>query len=146
MYQSSFSAESVPKCFSDKLQINVMPLVSVKYFSSPLFSVSSSGVCWSSYGLFLLTTIVVMVEMSCWGEAFLKSIQTQNWSSFLKTLTANWSPYNTNISSSPRVCFSLGCESCLVPKEPPSPGLLAGETEVAGDSVSCSGCSFVDQG
>lgn len=123
-----------------------MPLVSLKYFSSLLFSRSSSGVCWSSYGLFLLTTIIVMVEMSCWGEAFLRSIQAQNWSSFLKMLTAAWSPYHTNASSSPRVCFSLGCESCLGSKEPPSPVVLAGEAEDTGDSLSCSGCSFVDQG
>lgn len=30
--------------------------------------------------------------------------------------------------------------------ESPSPGLLAGEAEAISGSVSCSGCSFVDQG
>lgn len=114
VYQSSFCAESVPKHFSDKLQINVMPLVSLKYFFSLMFSLSSSGVWWSNYGLFLSIIIIVMMEMSCWGEAFLKSIQSQNWSSFFKMLTANWSHSNTNTSFSPGECFSLGCETCLV--------------------------------
>lgn len=47
-----------------------------------------------------------------------------------------------NIPSSPWVCFSV--RAALVPKERLSPGQL--QLHLPGDSVSCSGCGFVDEG
>jgi len=146
VHQSLFCAESMPKCFSDKLQINVMPLVSLKYFSSllPLFKWCLLLQLWTFF--FNHHHCHDGDELSRRSVPQKQSVQTKNRSSFFKMLTANWSPSNTNTSSSPRMCFSLGSGSCLMSKEPRSPGLLVGEAEVQGDSVSCSVCGFVDQG
>lgn len=83
-----------------------------------------------------------MVEVSC-QVVPQKHLDSKSVSLF-RMFTANKNTSKTNTSSYPRVGSSLGFQSCLVPKQPCSPGLIRGEAGVTGD-MSCSEHSFGDQ-